>query len=149
MDKTQEDICARKTLGPWLVAISALVVITVILAFYFANDIRQSQANRGQMQIGRFKVPSQMGQGTRPTAKSTAFTPPWHGQQNPDAVTGATPRAVSFNQAIEIVSPSVVGINTSGGQQRIASGIIVNRIGYILTNYHVVKGSKNITVTLS
>jgi len=148
-DKIQKDTCAQKTLGPWLIVISALVVVTVILAFYFADDIRKSQANRGQMQIGRFKVPGQMGQDTRPTAKPTAFTPPWHGQQNPDAVTGATPRAVSFNQAIGIVSPSVVGIKTSGGQQQSASGIIVHSRGYILTNNHVVKGAKNILVALS
>ena len=146
---TQEDICVRETLGPWLVAISVLIVITIVTALYFADDIRQSQANRGQMQIGKFKVPGQMGQATRPTAKSTAFTLPWHGKQNPDAVTGATPRAMSFNQAIGIVSPSAVGIKTSGTQQQSASGIIVNRIGYILTNNHVVKGAKDIVVILS
>ncbi len=148
-DKIQEDACAQKTLGPWLVVISALVVVTVILAFYFADDIRKSQANRGQMQIGKFKVPGQMGQGTRPTAKSTVFTLPWHGQQNPDAVTGATPQPMSFNQAIGIVSPSVVSIKTSGGQQQIASGIIVHSRGYVLTNNHVVNGARNIAVTLS
>jgi len=153
-NQTQEDICARKTLGPWLVAISALIVITVILSFYFADDIRQSQANRGQMHIGGMKVPGSIGRtrlkNANPTAKLTAFVPPWHGQQNPDAVTGATPRAMSFNQAIGIVSPSVVGINTSGGgQQQSASGIIVHHLGYILTNHHVVKGADNIVVTLS
>jgi S1-C subfamily serine protease len=56
---------------------------------------------------------------------------------------------MSFNQAIGIVSPSVVAINTSGAESQSASGIIVHRLGYILTNYHVVKGAKNIVVTLS
>jgi serine protease Do len=149
INKTQEDICAKKTLGPWLIVISALIITTIIMALYFADDIRQSQADRGQMQIGRFNVPSRTGRRAKMAAKLTAFTPPWHGNQNPDAVTGATPRAMSFNQAIGIVSPSVVGINTSGGQQQSASGVIVHHFGYVLTNYHVVKGAETIVVTLT
>jgi len=162
MIKTDEThVCARKTLGPWLVLISVLIVTTVILAFYFANDIRRSKANKGQSQIGGLAVPSQMGQAagiTAPgqgrqagavTAKPIAFVPPWHGQQNLDGVTSATPKAMSFNQAIGIVSPSVVSINTSGSQQQMASGIIVNSIGYVLTNEHVVSGAKDIVVTLT
>ncbi|MBW8036472.1 MAG: PDZ domain-containing protein, partial [Planctomycetes bacterium] len=78
-----------------------------------------------------------------------AFVPPWRGSQNPDAVTGASPKVASFNQAIGIVAPSVVGINTSGGLQQSASGIVVHHIGYVLTNHHVVHGAKNITVTLT
>ncbi|MHC4544793.1 MAG: trypsin-like peptidase domain-containing protein [Planctomycetota bacterium] len=145
----QEDKCARRTLGPWLVAISALVVVTVILAFYFAEDIRKSQASRGPMQIGGFKVPGHVGQTAKAAALLTAFVPPWHSKQNPDAVTGATPVIASFNQAIGIVSPSVVSISTSGDQQQSASGVIVHHLGYVLTNNHVVKGAKNIVVTLS
>ncbi len=101
------------------------------------------------MQIGRFKVPGQAGQAAKPTAKLTAFVPPWHGKQNPDAVTGATPKVMSFNWAIGIVSPSVVAINTSGAESQSASGVIVHRLGYILTNNHVVEGAENIAVTLS
>jgi len=82
------------------------------------------------------------------TVNAAGFTPPWHSKQKLDVVTGATPKVMSFNQAIEIVSPSVVGINTSGGQDQSASGIIVHREGYIITNNHVVKGAENITVTL-
>jgi len=149
MHKTQEGTCARETLGPWLVAISVLIIVTIILTFYFADDIRKGQANRGQMQIGGFKVPIQVGQAAKPTAKLTMFVPPWHGKQNPDAITGATPKVMSFNWAIGIVSPSVVAINTSGVASQSASGIIVHRLGYILTNNHVVEGAKNIAVTLS
>ncbi|MHC4195473.1 MAG: trypsin-like peptidase domain-containing protein [Planctomycetota bacterium] len=148
-NKIQEDTCARKTLGPWLVVISALIVVTIILVFYFADDIRQSQANRGQIKVGRFNVPGQMGPIAGLNAKPAAFVPPWHGSQNPDAVTGATPQPMSFNQAINIVSPSVVGINTSGGQQQSASGVIVHHIGYVLTNEHVINGAKDIVVTLT
>ncbi|MHC4396158.1 MAG: trypsin-like peptidase domain-containing protein [Planctomycetota bacterium] len=152
-DKTNEDICARKTLGPWLIAITVLICVTIILVLYYADDIRQSQATRGQMQFGVSKMPRWSGQtGTktpRPVARLAAFVPPWHGKQNPDAVTGATPRVMSFNRAIGIVSPSVVGINTSGAVPQSASGIIVHSRGYILTNNHVVEGAKNIVVTLS
>jgi serine protease Do len=148
-NNTNGETCARKTLGPLLIAISALIIVTIILAFYFAGEIRQSQANRGQIKIGDFKVPVQMGQTAKAAAKLTTFVPPWHGKQNPDSVTGATPKIMSFNWAIGIVSPSVVAINTSGAASQSASGIIVHRLGYILTNYHVVKGAENIAVTLN
>jgi serine protease Do len=148
INEMQEDKCARRMLGPWLVVITALVVVTVFMAFYFAEDIRKSQANRGPMKIGGFKVPGQMGQTAKAAALLTTFVPPWH-SKNPDAVTGATPVIASFNQAIGIVSPSVVGITTSGDQQQSASGIIVHHLGYVLTNNHVVEGAKNIVVTLS
>ncbi|MBA7479341.1 hypothetical protein ES707_14775 [subsurface metagenome] len=148
-NNTNRETCARKTLGPLLIAISALIIVTIILAFYFADDIRQGQANRGPMQIGGFKVPGQMGQSAKATARPAAFVPPWRGKQNPDAVTGATSKVMSFNWTIGIVSPSVVAINTSGAASQSASGVIVHRLGYILTNYHVVKGAENIAVTLS
>jgi S1-C subfamily serine protease len=149
----KEEVCARKMLGPWLIAIAVLICVTIILAFYFTDDIRQAQASRGQMNFGISQAPLWSGQTAektpKPGARPAAFIPPWHGKQNPDAVTGATPKVMSFNQAIGIVSPSVVGINTSGAVQQSASGIIVNRRGYILTNHHVVKGADNIVVTLS
>lgn len=167
-DNTQKDVCAREQLGLWLIAISVLVVVTVILTFYFADDIRKSQTNRGEMKIGKFKVPGRMGTqnqtNLQPVAfvpswqnkpqsqtplQPAAFVPPWRGIQNPDAITGASPKVASFNRAIGIVAPSVVGINTSGGLRQSASGIVVHSIGYVLTNHHVVHGAKNITVTLT
>ena len=145
--------CAQKMLGPWLIAVGILICATIVLAFYYADDIRQAQKKRGPMQFGVLQLPGLSGraeiQAANPAARLTAFVPPWHWKQNPDAITGATPQAMSFNRAIGIVSPSVVGINTSGAQQQGASGIIVHHLGYILTNHHVVKGAKNIVVTLS
>ncbi len=148
-DKTQEDKCARQTLGPLLVVITALIFLTIILAFYYADDIRQSQAGRSEMQLGRFKVPGQIRPGAKGKVKPMALVPPWHGAQNPNAVTGATPQPMSFTQAIGIVSPSVVSIKTSGAQSQTASGIIVHRRGYVLTNNHVINGATNIVVTIS
>jgi S1-C subfamily serine protease len=157
----QNDKCAQNTLGPWLILVSVLILVTIVLTFYFADDIRRSQAARGQMQIGGVNVPFQprqgqglgQGQGRGRAATSNvqpaAFVPPWRSKQNPDAITGATPKIMSFNQAIGVVSPSLVGIDTSGGQRQSASGVIVNRRGYVLTNNHVVKGAEKITVTLN
>ncbi len=153
MTNKTDETCARKMLSPWVAGIVILVCVTIALTCYYADDIRQAQRTRGPMQI---RVLPSFGQPVRaatqaanPAARPAVFVPPWHGKQNPDSITGATPRAMSFNQAIGIVSPSVVGINTSGAQEQGASGIIVHRQGYILTNYHVVKGAKNIVVTLT
>jgi len=153
MKENKNDKCARELLRPWLIGIAALICATIIIAFCYADDIRQSQKNKQSMQQ---KGPQGRGRkigGIIPTANSmgqmAAFVPPWHKQQNPNAVTGATPVAMSFNRAIRSVSPSVVGINTTGAQEQSASGIIVHRMGYILTNNHVIKDAKDIVVTVA
>lgn len=153
MKENKNDKCARELLRPWLVGIAVLIFATIIIAFCYADDIRQSQKNKQSMQQ---KGPQGRGLkigGVIPTANSmgqmATFVPPWHKQQNPNAVTGATPVAMSFNKAIRSVSPSVVGINTTGTQEQSASGIIVHRMGYILTNHHVIKDAKDIVVTVA
>ncbi len=144
-------------LRPLIAGIAVVVCATIALALYFADDIRQAQTKRAQMQSGVSQSSRQAGGAGIPVANPTdqlavrpaAFVPPWRWKQSPDAVTGATPKVVSFNRAIQIVSPSVVGINTSGAQELGASGIIVHPLGYILTNNHVVKGANSIVVTLA
>ena len=153
MAKDVIEVCARKTLAPWLVATCILIGATFTLAFFYADDIRQAQSRLDRTPGRPLQSPRQENRprtvAGRTAVRLASFVPPWHGQQNPDAVTGATPQPMSFNQAIAIVSPAVVGINTSGATQQSASGIITHRRGYILTNYHVVHGAKNIVVTLS
>ncbi len=62
-NNTNEEICARKTLGPLLILISLLIVATIVLAFYFSDEIRQRRRdNKARMQIGGFKLPGPGGQ---------------------------------------------------------------------------------------
>lgn len=59
----------------------------------------------------------------------------------------------SIVQAVKRAKPSVVRINASVSQEGdgrgIGSGVIFRKDGYILTNTHVIKGSRIISVTLS
>lgn len=69
--------------------------------------------------------------------------------------------SLTISQAFEKVKPAVVTISTKGisgtgkgysTQQEvegIGSGFIINENGYILTNYHVISGSQEVTVLLS
>ncbi|MDV4149525.1 trypsin-like peptidase domain-containing protein [Clostridium sp. AL.422] len=67
--------------------------------------------------------------------------------------------ALTASEAFERVAPAVVVVSVSGvidysgiipqETEGIGSGFIINEEGYILTNYHVIEGAKEVTVTLS
>ncbi|MFC1462020.1 trypsin-like peptidase domain-containing protein [Verrucomicrobiota bacterium] len=135
--KTGGESCVRERMLPWAIGVALLICATIGMGFYYSGDMRENR--------GRCPRPGSLAP-LRGTA--VAFTPPWHSQPSPDAVTGATPKPASFNKAVVLVSPSVVGINTSGAQGQSASGVIVHRRGFILTNHHVVDKAKDIVVTL-
>lgn len=65
---------------------------------------------------------------------------------------------LSITEAFEKVAPAVVTVSTKGVtsngffQQQyegVGSGFIINEDGYILTNYHVIEGASEVSVTLS
>lgn len=67
---------------------------------------------------------------------------------------------LTVSEAYEKVKPAVVTVSTKGlsafsgiydggATSGIGSGFIINQEGYILTNYHVIEGAKDITITLS
>jgi serine protease Do len=74
----------------------------------------------------------------------------------PQSFTSSTPNAMSAADAFNKVAPAVVIVSTksasnglTAGQEGMGSGFIINEEGYVLTNYHVISGAKEITVTLS
>ena len=70
-----------------------------------------------------------------------------------------TSEALTASEAFDKVAPAVVIVSVSGvidysgiipkETSGIGSGFIINEDGYILTNYHVIKGAKEVVVTLS
>ena len=74
----------------------------------------------------------------------------------PQSFTPSTSNAMSAADAFNKVAPAVVIVSTksaanglTAGQEGMGSGFIINEEGYVLTNYHVIQGAKEITVTLS
>lgn len=67
--------------------------------------------------------------------------------------------ALTASEAFDKVAPAVVIVSVSGvidysgiipkETEGIGSGFIINEEGYILTNYHVIEGAKEVVVTLS
>lgn len=77
----------------------------------------------------------------------------------PQSFTSNSSNSMSAADAFNKVAPAVVIVSTKslqstifGGSQEvegIGSGFIINEEGYILTNYHVIQGANEVTVTLS
>jgi len=82
---------------------------------------------------------------------------------NPKAklITSNSTQDLTVPEIVKKVSPAVVAISTSSGavsnqfggqttpQEGVGTGIIFNKDGYILTNYHVISGAQTIKVLLS
>jgi serine protease Do len=75
--------------------------------------------------------------------------------------TVASSGGLTVSEIAKKVGPAVVGVSTksmssddyedAGSQEEdgVGSGIIINKDGYILTNYHVINGAQNITITFN
>ena len=63
--------------------------------------------------------------------------------------TAAQAAPPSVPDVIAKVLPSVVNVKTTGfnGEQGEASGVVIDRSGVIVTNFHVVRGARSLTVT--
>jgi putative serine protease PepD len=90
------------------------------------------------------------------SGSSSAQTPtsPTSAATTAPTSSGSTANEGSTPQVYDKVSPAVVqisGITTVQGQQMevLGSGIIIDSSGDILTNYHVISGASDLTVTLS
>ena len=92
------------------------------------------------------------GQQVQTTVESASYAAP--------EFLSSTDGSLTVSEAFEKVAPAVVTISTKGYQQSgygnfqqevegIGSGFIINEDGYILTNYHVIKGSTEVKVLLS
>ena len=87
-----------------------------------------------------------------PSDNITAPTNPGWGSPTPTSSSLLLP---DFTSVVTKVRPAVVAINTevvspfsSRPQQGAGSGWIIDEVGYIVTNNHVIQGAKTITVTL-
>jgi putative serine protease PepD len=90
------------------------------------------------------------------SGSSSAQTPgsPTSSVTTPATSTSPTGTEGSTPDVYARVSPAIVqitGLTTSQGQQAevLGSGIVIDSSGNILTNYHVISGASDITVTLS
>lgn len=113
-----------------------LVALVILLALVFGTGLFAG------WQFGRTSATSAGSPNSafQPGSTSTV-TVPQLTNNNADAVREAV---------INKVQPAIVQINvTTGSQQALGSGVIVNGRGYIVTNNHVISGATSIRVTLS
>ncbi|MBF0499280.1 MAG: trypsin-like peptidase domain-containing protein [Candidatus Riflebacteria bacterium] len=136
--------CVKSGLWPWLIL--DIVLVCVTLAWLLVN-YQKTNFFQGMQKTPEAVVQPKPGLQATPVALNPP-KPPKPTTKKIDGVTRPTPRIISFNQVIQAVSPSVVTISTSGIQSQSGSGVVIHSQGYILTNYHVVQGAKNIEVTV-
>ena len=81
-----------------------------------------------------------------------------HGAESPSPYPDGAPRIVSYRDAVSRAAPSVVTVHSAHASksplplaptvvaQGLGSGVIVDRDGYIVTNYHVVEEASQLAV---
>lgn len=105
----------------------------------------------------RFYLDSQNkgNQATQPSQEDTSATDPEKKPQEDEQTVVLKPAApkkeedvLSVQEMIEAVKPAVVGIDVQNkdGTSGVASGLIVQEKGYVVTNRHIIENAKEITV---
>lgn len=86
--------------------------------------------------------------GSKSLPPSASFTPPATQPSTPGAAPGDPPRSQtpgSTREIVQVVEPSVVVVEVPG--VGLGSGFVIDSQGTIATNYHVIEGAKNATIT--
>jgi S1-C subfamily serine protease len=145
-----------------------IILVTVGLTFAYLilfRDVFKKIGEEPRDTVWPSRSIRQNSNGFIPAAYSTTGTnvqPPVRS----DTVTGATPRIIAWiNDVVQQVKPAVVGIcvgdNTTpppwqqgwtiftpSGRRSVGTGVIVNPKGYVITNYHVVSLTGDISVSV-
>jgi S1-C subfamily serine protease len=99
----------------------------------------------GGAALGGAALVGALGDGDTTTVVETVAAEPSGATQQPAAATSdLTPRAIYKRS-----SSGVVQITTSGQQQALGSGFVIDKAGHVVTNYHVVEGADTIRVSFS
>src|SRR4051812_46023718 len=69
-----------------------------------------------------------------------------HGGDDSITALSAPPPASGFDQVVARALPSVVQVRSAAG---LGSGVVYDRAGHVVTNHHVVAGSRTLSVTLA
>lgn len=112
-----------------------LILLVALLALVFGTGLFAG------WQFGRTGATSPTSNSAFQQGNNPTVTVPQQNGSNADAVREAV---------ISKVQPAIVQINvTTGSQQALGSGVIIDGRGYIVTNNHVVSGASAIQVTLA
>jgi serine protease Do len=88
--------------------------------------------------------------GSAVSAPTTTEASSQSSSQNSSQVTSTTENCLAAADIYETVRPSVVEVRSAGAQsQGTGTGVVIDKDGHILTNYHVISGASTIEVLFS
>jgi S1-C subfamily serine protease len=123
--------------------------LTPVLALAFAGAIGAAVAMGGTFLIGGFDGTNTVT--VREVTVQAASAEPTNFQTN-NPLTIAQIYKRSAPGVVQITATGSASVDPFGGsqqQQALGSGFVVDKAGYIVTNYHVIQGARSIQVTFS